>query len=115
MEALDLVQSITTILVDKQAEDIVVLDISALTTLADYFIIASGTSTRQLDALQYALTEALKKVEPPVEARVEGIPESGWVLLDLNTIVVHLFAPELRSYYRLEDLWKASRLVTRLM
>lgn len=115
METLEVVQHITTILVDKQAEDIVVLDISALTTIADYFILASGTSSRQLDALQYALTEALKHLEPPLEPRVEGTPESGWVLVDLHDIVVHLFAPELRQYYRLEELWKNSRLVTRLM
>ncbi len=115
MEIVDLVQHITDILVDKQAENIVVLDISALTTVADYFIIASGTSHRQLDALQYALTEALKQLDPPILGRVEGTPESGWVLVDLNTIVVHLFAPEVRAFYRLEELWKLSRLVTRLM
>ncbi len=115
METSDVVQVITDLLVDKQAEDIVVLDISALTTVADYFIIGSGTSGRHLDALQYALTEALKQLDPPLLARVEGTPESGWILLDLHSIVVHLFAPETRQYYRLEELWKNSRLVTRLM
>lgn len=115
LELTELVERITNVLVDKQAENIVVLDISTLTTVADYFIIASGTSGRHLDALQYAVTEALKQEEPPLLGRVEGTPDSGWVLIDLHDVVVHLFAPEVRAFYRLEELWKSSRLVTRLM
>ncbi len=100
-------------LADKQAEDIVVLDLRGTTILADYFIIATGTTERQLNALADTLHEGLHG-EGVREIKVEGSPESGWVLVDLGGVIVHLFSPERRAYYRLEHLWSGAKVVVRM-
>ncbi len=81
--------------------------------MADYFVITTGTTERQLNALIDALVEGLhdEGVQP---LRIEGSPESGWVLVDYGDVIVHLFAPERRSYYRLEQLWSGARVVVRI-
>ncbi len=115
MESLELAHRITEIIVDKQGEDILILDLQAVTTFADYFVICSGASRRQLDALENALREELKKTDNPVAPlSVEGEPDSGWVLMDYNSVIVHLFDPEIRSFYSLEELWKNGRIVARI-
>ncbi len=115
MESLELANQITNIIVDKQGEDIVLLDLRDITTFTDYFVISSGTSHRHLDALQNAIREGLKKQESRVLAQsAEGNADTGWVLIDFNSVVVHLFTPETRSYYDLESLWKDGRTVTRI-
>lgn len=115
MEGLELARRISEIIVDKQGEDILILDLQAVTTFADYFVICSGTSRRQLDALQSTLREELKKMEPPVAPlSVEGEPDSGWILMDYNSVIVHLFDPEVRHFYNLEELWKSGRTVARI-
>ena len=90
-----------------------VLDLQGSTIIADYFVIATGTSERQLRALVEALIEQLgdEGVQP---LGVEGSPESGWVLVDLSDVIVHLFSPERRSYYRLEQLWSGAKVVVRM-
>lgn len=103
----------TDILADKLAEDIVVLDLRGNTILADYFVIATGTTERQLRALADALVEGLHADGLPAP-RVEGEPESGWVLLDLGGVIVHLFSPERRAYYHLEQLWSGAKVVVRM-
>ncbi|HWO93489.1 MAG TPA: ribosome silencing factor [Dehalococcoidia bacterium] len=77
---------------------------SAIASFADYFVIATATSARQMDALIDGLRQALgaKGVSP---ARQEGTPDSGWVLIDYGDVVVHLFSQESRDYYRLEQVW----------
>lgn len=92
-------------LVDKKAKDIKVLQIEQITTLADYFIIANGTSLRQLRTLTEELSEALEAAgEPP--PRVEGYRNAGgWTLVDFGAIAVHLFTEEVRKFYDLERLW----------
>ncbi|MGC9396296.1 MAG: ribosome silencing factor [Anaerolineae bacterium] len=115
MESLELAHRIAEILVDKQGEDILILDLRAVTTFTDYFVICSGTSRRQLDALQSALREELKKTDERVLAfNVEGEADSGWILVDYNSVIVHLFDPEMRDFYRLEELWKNGRVVARI-
>jgi ribosome-associated protein len=115
VESLELAHRITEIIVDKQGEDILILDLQAVTTFSDYFVICSGTSRRQLDALQNALREELKKTDNPVmPLSVEGEPDSGWILMDYNSVIVHLFDPEVRSFYSLEELWKNGRIVARI-
>lgn len=76
-------------------------------------MIGTGTTERQLNALIDALVEGLhdEGVQP---LRVEGTPESGWVLVDFGDVIVHLFGPERRSYYRLEQLWSGARVVVRI-
>ena len=115
MESLDLANRIAEIIVDKQGEDILILDLSEVTTFTDYFVICSGTSRRQLDALQSALREELKKTDERIMPfNVEGGRDSGWILVDYNSVIVHLFDPEMRAFYRLEDLWKNGRVVARI-
>ena len=98
---------------ERLGSDVVLLDMEDVSLLADYFIICSAESTPQFKAI-------LDEVEKRVKAvggrrlRVEGEPGSGWVLLDYGAAVVHVFDPELRAYYNLEELWKQARLVVRI-
>jgi ribosome-associated protein len=89
---------------DKQASDIVMLDLQKLNTLADYFVICSGESERQLKAILDAIDQGVSR-ELGREARREGTADTGWILLDYGDVVVHIFSVALRDYYRLERLW----------
>jgi ribosome-associated protein len=106
LQSADLARQIVDVLSDRQAEDIVLLDISSVSSFADHFVIATTTSTRQADALIDALHEELgpKGVRA---RRKEGSPDSGWVLIDYGDVVVHLFSPSDREYYDLEGLWRS--------
>ena len=90
------------------------LDIRSLTTLADYFVIMSVGSSRQLEALQEDLVQALKDrgVRPH---HLEGRPESGWMLLDFSDVIVHIFDVERRDYYQLEELWSKAPEIVRVL
>jgi ribosome-associated protein len=90
------------------------LDVQQITYLADYFILCDGTSTRQINAITEDLVKDLKKAGS-MPAIVEGKPESGWVLVDFGSVIVHVFSPEQRNYYQLEDLWKAAPVVVRML
>ncbi len=113
LDTSELARRIADILADKLAEDVVVLDLQEAATFADYFVIASGTSERQLQALSDAVQETLRD-EGVRHVRVEGAAESGWMLLDVSGVVVHLFSPERRAYYRLEQLWSGAKVVVRM-
>ena len=89
---------------DKQASDIVMLDLQKLNTFADYFVICSGESDRQLKAIVDAIDTSVSR-EFAIDPRIEGSPETGWILLDYGDVVVHIFSVALRDYYRLERLW----------
>src|SRR3712207_5648226 len=93
---------------DKQASDIMLLDVRGLTTLADYFVICTVGSERQLRAVLRALDEELVGAGAR-DPRVEGSPETGWILLDFSDGIVHLFSPEQREFYRLERLWRQAQ------
>lgn len=115
MESLELANQITEILVDKQGEDILVLDLQEVTTFTDYFVICTAGSRRQLDALESAVREQMKQGDTKTLAySIEGDPDSGWILLDYAGVIVHLFSEDMRDYYRLEDLWKNARVVARI-
>jgi ribosome-associated protein len=90
---------------DKQAADIVLLDIRPVSVVADYFVICSGSSERQLKAITRDVADTLKKEARVTPLHSEGDAASGWVLLDYGDVVVHVFAPEERDYYQLEELW----------
>ena len=98
---------------DKKGANIVLLDIRPVSLLADYFVIASGETERQIKAIMEAVRARLDEagVAP---LRVEGLPASGWVILDYSGVVVHLFAPDVRDYYQLERLWSRAPLVVRI-
>jgi ribosome-associated protein len=97
----------------KKGEDILLLDIREIAIFADYFVICSGTSERMLDALADAAVEGVKKSHN-VKGRVEGSPREGWLLVDWGDVVLHIFSPHRRSYYRLEELWNQAKVLLRL-
>ena len=114
MDSLELANRIAEVILDRQGEDILILDLTEVTTFTDYFIICTANSRRQLDALQSAIRQDMKQGdECQLAMNVEGSPDSGWILVDFNSVIVHLFDAEQRAYYRLEDLWKNARTVTR--
>lgn len=98
----------------KMGSDILLLDISEITLLADYFVIATGESNRQLDALTEEVRIKVKQAAEQLPRGTEGTPDSGWVLMDYGAIVVHLFSPEQRAHYNLEELWSKARTVVRI-
>lgn len=106
-------RAIVDILEDKKAEDIVLMDIQEVTTIADYFVICSGTSNRMLDALADAVREKMRE-EHHIKGRVEGLPQNGWMLADYGDVVVHIFSEDQREYYRLEELWSGGKTLLRL-
>jgi ribosome-associated protein len=113
LESQALANRIVEIAEDKQASDIVLLDIRSLTTIADYFVICSGASERQLTAINRDIVDSLKeyKLRP---LRVEGRAESGWIVLDYGDVIVHIFSPSVREYYDLEELWAEAVPVVRI-
>jgi ribosome-associated protein len=89
---------------DDKAEDISVIDLAGKTTIADYMIIATGRSTRQVGAMAEHLREKFKDAGVH-GVQVEGMPQADWVLIDAGDVIVHLFRPEVRSFYNLEKMW----------
>lgn len=89
---------------DDQAQEVVTIDLEGKSSIADHMVIASGRSTRQVASIAQKLAEKVKKAGfGPV--KLEGLPAADWVLLDAGDIVVHLFRPEVRSFYNLERMW----------
>lgn len=92
---------------DKKAEDVVTLDLAGRTIVADHFVIATGRSKIQTRSIADAIVEKVKENGFTV-ARTEGYAEGGWILIDLGSVVVHVFTPEQRTFYNLERLWGAA-------
>lgn len=93
------------VLDDRQADEIVTVNLTGKSSMADYLLIASGRAARQIAAIAHHLREAFEKLGIK-QIRVEGLPEANWVLVDAGDIVVHLFRPEVRRYYDLEAIWR---------
>lgn len=89
---------------DDQAQEIVSIPLEGKSSIADHMVIASGRSTRQVAAMAQKLAEKIKQ-EGFGSARIEGLPAADWVLIDAGDVVVHLFRPEVRSFYNLERMW----------
>ncbi len=89
---------------DDKAEDLIVYDLEGRTTLADQMIIASGRSARHVAALADHVLRRIKELGGK-RARVEGLPNADWVLIDTGDLIVHLFRPEVRAFYNLERIW----------
>ncbi len=96
---------------DKKAEDISVIDISEVSVLADYFIIAGGNNTSQIQALADSVEEKLGKAGYPLK-QIEGYQSANWVLLDFGDIIVHIFDRENRLFYDLERIWRDGKKVS---
>jgi ribosome-associated protein len=110
---LDLARRIVELAEDKKAADIVLLDLAPLTTLADYFVICSGGSERQLDAIADGIISTLRDERIRPIGR-EGTAASHWVLIDFGSVVVHVFTPPERDYYALEKHWSEAKTVLRV-
>lgn len=98
---------------DKKGEDIVLLDLHDVADFADYFVICTGTSDRMLQALADGVAEKLRE-RFKVKGRVEGSPRDGWLLVDFGNVILHLFSPDRRMYYRLEELWAKGKVLLRV-
>lgn len=96
---------------ENRGRDIAVLDMRELTPIFDYFVIATGTSRRQLHAISEEIDNVLEKELGDKRLGIEGYQESRWILLDYGDVVVHLFDDETRDYYDLEQLWCHARRV----
>ena len=110
---LELARRIVELAEDKKAADIVLLDLTGLTTLADYFVICSGGSERQLDAIADGIASSLRDGRIKPIGR-EGVAASHWVLLDFGSVIVHIFTPPERDYYGLEKHWAQAKTILRV-
>ena len=95
---------------DRKAEDVTVIDISEISPIADYFIIANGTNQNQLQAMRDATDEALYKAGVKVQ-QIEGNQSSTWILMDYGDIIIHIFSKEDRLFYDLERTWRDGKVV----
>jgi ribosome-associated protein len=111
--ALELARRIVELAEDKKAADIVLLDLTGLTTMADYFVIASGGSERQLDAIAEGIVSGMRDERVHAFGR-EGTAASHWVLVDFGSVVVHVFTPPERDFYQLERHWAEAKTILRL-
>lgn len=112
-EALALARRVVDVAADKKASDIVLLHVGALTTVADYFVICSGGSERQLSAIVDGITETLREDGVRPLGR-EGGAGAHWLLLDYGSVIVHVFAPPERDFYALEKLWSDAPTLVRV-
>lgn len=110
METLELVKKIATSLEDKKAEDITVIDIHEVSSIADYFVIANGSNSNQLAAMQDAVDEVMY-INGVHSKQVEGNSNSTWILMDYQDIIVHLFSKEDRLFYDLERIWRDGKII----
>ena len=102
----DVLKAILDSLDDSKAEEIISIDIAGKSALADYMVVASGRSQRHVGAIADHLSRDIEEAGGRV-GRVEGMPHCDWVLIDAGDVIVHVFRPEVRSFYNLEKMWSA--------
>jgi ribosome-associated protein len=100
-----LVAEIERLAADKKAGDVLQLDLRGVLDYTDYFLICSGNTNRQTKAIHDSILEGLKHEHGTLPRRVEGLARAEWILMDYLDVVVHIFTPDVRAYYRLEELW----------
>jgi ribosome-associated protein len=101
----DMANAIAALAADRKALEIVQLDLREMIGYTDYFVICSGRSDRQVKAIHDGIHAGMKEAYGLLPRRVEGLPEAHWILIDYLDVVVHVFTPDTREYYRLEQLW----------
>ena len=101
----ELLQAILTSLDDDKAEEVVSIPLHGLSEMADYMVVCSGRSTRQVAAIADKLMDRLKQ-DHGVSCKVEGKETGDWVLIDAGDVIVHVFRPEVRDFYQLEKMWQ---------
>jgi len=114
LDSTEVAQLVVEIASDKLAADIVMLDLRRVAPFADYFVIMSAESSRQIEALEEDITQALKESQVRRYHR-EGTASSGWILLDFSNVVIHILGPEQREFYQLERLWSLAPQVVRVL
>ncbi len=114
LEANELAHAVIESVSGKKASNILMLDMQQVTLLADYYILCDGTSQRQISAISEDLLKELKK-EGTKLATIEGDTSSGWVLIDFGSAIVHVFSPQQRVYYNLEELSTDAPIVVRML
>ncbi|MEP6620828.1 MAG: ribosome silencing factor [bacterium] len=107
----ELAQRAAAILLDRKANDVVLLSLKGVSDMTDFFLIASGTSDTHVRALGNAVLEDMKKDVGQMAHHVEGLSQGRWVLLDYVDFVVHVFHPTLRNFYQIERLWADAQVV----
>ena len=105
LEPNKLAELITGYASDVKAIDIVELDLHGVLGYTDYFVVATGGTDRQVKAIHDRIHEGMKKEHGQLPRRVEGVSEARWILMDYWDVIVHIFTPEAREFYRLEQLW----------
>jgi ribosome-associated protein len=100
-----LLSEIVRLAADKKALELVELDLRGVLDYTDFFVICSGNTTRQTKAIHDGILEGLKREHGAIPRRVEGAGRADWILMDYLDVIVHIFTPEARSFYRLEELW----------
>ena len=113
-DGLTLSHLIVDTLEEKKGEDILLLDLVGICPFTDYFVICTGRSKRTLKSLAEEIQLRLKSQHSIMSRSVEGNAASGWVLLDYGDVILHLFSPALRDYYRLEDLWREGQVLVHM-
>jgi ribosome-associated protein len=105
MRSRELLGEIARYAADKKAIDVVELDLKGVLDYTDYFLICSGNTARQAKAIHDGILEGVKREHGTLPRRVEGASQADWILMDYLDVVVHIFTPQTRDYYRLEQLW----------
>jgi len=113
-ELLELAHTIVDALEEKKGEDILLLDLAGVASFTSMFVICSGRSERTLKALSNEVRRAVKEKHGIRPMQIEGDSASGWMLLDYGGMILHIFSPDLRDYYALEQLWSDGRVVLRM-
>ena len=108
LDSLELAHHIVDVIEDRKAEDILLLDLRPDNIIADFFIICSGNNERHLSAIADIVRQDTKDHFKKIPFTNEGTAQNGWVVMDYGDVVVHLFSPDKRDYYALEDLWDAA-------
>lgn len=113
LDSAEVARLIADVAADKKASDVVVLDIRDRSVIADYFVICTGSNVRQIQAIASAVEEKLSELGVWNRGK-EGDAESGWMLMDCGDVIVHIFGPMERDFYRLERLWSGAPTVVYL-
>jgi ribosome-associated protein len=113
LNTLELAHTIVEALEDKKGENIILMDLEKVAMFTGYFVIATGTSDRMLDALAEGVIEEVNE-KYGIKGRAQGQSASGWVVVDFGSVIVHCFAQEPRDFYKLEELWKEGKILLRL-
>ena len=113
MNSIEIARLAIRALEDKKAEEIKTIDISEVSVIADYFIIANGTNRSQIQALSDHVEETLGKAGVPLR-QIEGYQNANWVLLDFHDVIIHIFDKENRLFYDLERIWRDGNLVEKV-